>query len=208
MPTPYTAPIGAPCWIDLMSSDTDRSRAFYGDLFGWTSEAGGEEYGGYITFALDGAVVAGCMGKQEGMEAMPDAWSTYLSVTDADATAAAATAAGGTVIMPVMDVMTLGRMGFLADPAGAAIGIWQAGEHAGFDVMGEPGAPAWFELHTRDFGPAVAFYAQVFGTEPHVMADEADFRYTNLREGDTDLAGIMDASAFLPEGVPDRKSVV
>ena len=25
-------PNGAPCWIDLMSSDTDKSRAFYGEL--------------------------------------------------------------------------------------------------------------------------------------------------------------------------------
>ena len=43
MPTRDVAPIGAPCWIDLMSSDTDKSRAFYGELFGWTSEAAGEE---------------------------------------------------------------------------------------------------------------------------------------------------------------------
>ena len=30
-------PNGAPCWIDLMSSDTDKSRAFYGELLGWTA---------------------------------------------------------------------------------------------------------------------------------------------------------------------------
>ena len=27
-----TVPNGAPCWIDLMSSDTGKSRAFYGEL--------------------------------------------------------------------------------------------------------------------------------------------------------------------------------
>ena len=27
---------GEPMWIDLMSSDSDRSVAFYCDLFGWT----------------------------------------------------------------------------------------------------------------------------------------------------------------------------
>ena len=37
MPKLDGVPTGALCWIDLMSSDTDKSRAFYGDLFGWTS---------------------------------------------------------------------------------------------------------------------------------------------------------------------------
>ena len=34
------------------------------------------------------------------------------------------------------------------------------------------------------------------------MSDEPEFRYTTLVEGETQLAGIMDASAFLPDGVP------
>ena len=54
MPQRDAAPIGAPCWVDLYTSDPDRSIAFYGDLFGWTAESAGEEYGGYINFAKDG----------------------------------------------------------------------------------------------------------------------------------------------------------
>lgn len=49
MPTRDETPFGAPCWIDLYTSDPDASRSFYGDLFGWTSEDAGEEFGGYIT---------------------------------------------------------------------------------------------------------------------------------------------------------------
>ncbi|TMK52071.1 MAG: VOC family protein, partial [Actinobacteria bacterium] len=33
------------------------------------------------------------------------------------------------------------------------------------------------------------------------------FRYTTLGEGESQLAGIMDASAFLPEGVPAHWSI-
>jgi len=33
MPTRDTAPLGAPCWIDLMTSDPDKRKAFYGELF-------------------------------------------------------------------------------------------------------------------------------------------------------------------------------
>jgi len=35
MPTRDTAPLGAPCWTDLMTPDTSRARDFYSSLFGW-----------------------------------------------------------------------------------------------------------------------------------------------------------------------------
>jgi predicted enzyme related to lactoylglutathione lyase len=50
MPTRDTAPIGAPCWVDLMTSDTERSRTFYCQLFGWTAEDPAEEFGGYFNW--------------------------------------------------------------------------------------------------------------------------------------------------------------
>ena len=103
MPKRDAAPIGAPCWIDLFTSDPDRSRAFYGELFGWTSEDAGPEYGGYINFSKDGVLVAGCM-RNDGSAGTPDVWSVYLAIDDAEATVDAATAHGGQVIVPAMDV--------------------------------------------------------------------------------------------------------
>ena len=85
MPTRHDSPVGAPCWMDLMTSDPDASRAFYGELFGWTSEQAGPEYGGYINFSKDGALVAGCM-QNDPQWGTPDVWSMYLTVTDAEAT--------------------------------------------------------------------------------------------------------------------------
>ena len=61
MPQRDIAPIGAPCWVDLFTSDPDRSRAFYGELFGWTSEEPNAEFGGYFNFSKDGIPVAGGM---------------------------------------------------------------------------------------------------------------------------------------------------
>ena len=43
MPAP-TLVTGAPCWIDLYSSDTDKATAFYRDLFGWNAEPPIEEW--------------------------------------------------------------------------------------------------------------------------------------------------------------------
>src|SRR3989442_14178330 len=90
------APIGAPCWVELFTSDPEKSRAFYGRLFGWTSEEAGEEYGGYINFFKDGLPVAGCM-RNDGQSGSPDVWSVYLATDDAEATVDAAAGHGGQV---------------------------------------------------------------------------------------------------------------
>jgi predicted enzyme related to lactoylglutathione lyase len=201
MPTRDAAPIGAPCWVDLMTSDTDQATAFYGELFGWTAEAAGEEYGGYINFSKDGVQVAGCMASMDDA-GMPDVWSVYLASADAKATGEVAEANGGQVLVPAMDVGELGVMAVLLDAGQAAIGIWQPGLHKGFGILAESGAPAWFELHTRDYDASVQFYKDVFDWDAHAMSDSSEFRYTTLGEGDGALAGIMDASAFLPDGVP------
>ena len=54
--------LGEPCWVDYASTDVPASRDFYTGLFGWKAEAGGGEYGGYITFLRDGRPVAGMGG--------------------------------------------------------------------------------------------------------------------------------------------------
>jgi predicted enzyme related to lactoylglutathione lyase len=201
-----TVVLGAPCWIDLMTSDKTKSREFYGRLFGWTSEDAGEEYGHYVNFFASGAQIAGCM-ENTGFSEMPDVWSVYLATADAQATADAATKHGGQVAVPPMDVMHLGRMAVLLDPSQAAIGVWQPGEHQGFAVVDEDNTPSWFELHTRDYDAAVDFYRSVFGWQTYTVGDDPSFRYTTLDEGDDAKAGIMDASGWLPEGVPSYWTV-
>ena len=206
MPTRETAPTGAPCWVDLMTSDVDRARDFYSQLFGWTSDEPSEEFGGYFMFTKDGVPVAG------GMPTMPDAgadnvWSIYLSTDDATKSVEVATAKGAQVIAPLMAVADLGTMAALLDPTGAAIGMWQPNTFHGFGILGEPATPGWFELLTRDHQGAVEFYRAVFGWDTRAMSDTDEFRYTTANDGDTMLAGVMDASAFLPEGMPNHWSV-
>jgi uncharacterized protein len=198
-------PNGAPCWIDLMSSDTAKSLAFYGDLFGWTAESSGPEYGGYTNFSKDGEMVAGLMQAQPG-EGVADVWSVYLAVEDAAATVQTARENGAEVYVEAMPVGPLGTMAVVADAGGAAIGMWQPGEHRG-GLVGTVGAPCHFELHTRDYDATVAFYEKVFGWTPSTVADTPGFRYTVLDVADGENAGIMDASGFLPEGMPAHWSV-
>lgn len=206
MPARETAPIGAPCWVDLMTSDPQRARAFYTELFGWDADEPAEEFGGYVNFRKNGVAVAGCMASQPDA-GPPDIWSVYLASDDTRKTVDAAAAGGGQVLVPAMDVADLGTMAVVTDPGGAAIGVWQPGRHQGFGVFGEAGTPSWFELLTRDYDAAVAFYRDVFRWTTHAVSDTAEFRYTTLDHPDGWLAGIQDAGGELPEGVPAHWSV-
>ncbi len=146
------------------------------------------------------------MASQPGSGAL-DVWSVYLATDDAEKTLAAATAHGGQVHVPAMAVDDLGIMAFIGDPGGAGIGLWQPGMFPGFGVLGEPGTPSWFELHTRDYAAAVGFYRDVFRWQTKVVSDTPEFRYTVLREGEAWLAGVMDATGLLAAGVPAHWSI-
>ena len=117
------------------SPDVDAAVAFYGGLFGWVAPELPPEAGGYRMFEKDGIPVAGCGPIM--MEGQPSAWTTYVSVADADATMARVTGAGGVIFVPPMDVLEAGRMAVFADTTGAACAVWQPKEHPGAGLVNE-----------------------------------------------------------------------
>ena len=68
------APDGAPCWVDLLTSDVGGAATFYGALFGWVALDPAPEYGGYVNFARDGVLVAGCVPRPDD-DTMPEVWT-------------------------------------------------------------------------------------------------------------------------------------
>lgn len=196
---------GAPCWADLSTTDPDRAIAFYSSVFGWRAERGLAEFGGYINFFNGESRVCGCVGAAQNDA--PVAWQIYLRTADAAATLSKVEGAGGQVVMPMLEVGTLGKMAFMLDPGQAAIGLWEPGDHLGFTRKGEPGAVGWFELHTRAYDTTLNFYRTVFDWETHAVSDTPEFRYTTLGTGETQAAGVMDNSMWVPEGTPAEWSL-
>jgi predicted enzyme related to lactoylglutathione lyase len=198
--TSYTP--GTPCWVELGTPDIEATAAFYGQLFGWEIPElpNSAELGGYRRAKKDGKDVAGVAPLMQ--EGQPPAWTSYISVEDADATAAAVKEAGGSVIAEPMDVMDLGRMAIFADPTGAVFGVWQPGTFPGAGLVNEPGALAWNELGTRDPDAAKAFYGAVFGwgTRDNDMGEMGT--YTEWLRGEDSIGGMMDVSGRLPDEIP------
>jgi len=197
-------PNGTPCWIDVMVTDPIGAKAFYASLFGWDIQDGPPAAGGYAMCFLDGRPVAAISPKPEA-NPFPNVWSTYLASDDLEATVTRAKSAGSTFMMEPMDVMTQGRLAYGLDPTGAPYGIWQAGEHKGVGVFGEPGSLAWNELMTRDYEGAKAFYGSVFGYEYEELGDGTNFRYSTIKRSDGEVvAGIGAMGAEVPAEIPPQ----
>jgi len=188
---------GTPSWVDLTTPDPDGAKRFYGALFGWEAEDAGpaEETGGYAMFRLRGRLVAG-VGPLMG-EGQPPMWWTYICTDDADGAVERARAAGGHALVEPMDVMDAGRMAFLAHPAGGVVGVWEPARHTGAEIVNEPGALAWNQLHTRDREGAAAFYQAVFGWTLGNFGAQPIF---NL--GDRGIGGMMEMPPGTPDDVP------
>lgn len=156
-------------WVDLMAPDVAAATAFYGALFGWSAEASQDDAGGgYTMFQLGGVDVAGMGVMPDEMKnaGQPPFWNSYVTVADADATAARVEELGGQLQMPVIDIAVagerVGRMTTLADPVGARLSIWQPGRHAGSGLANLPGTFCWNELCTPEVDRAVEFYEALF----------------------------------------------
>jgi uncharacterized protein len=191
-------PEGTPCWVDLAVPDIARAISFYSAQFGWDTQQGGPEVGGYSVANIAGRHVAG-IGPKMGDELQPTMWTTYLAADDANDITDKIKAAGGQVLMGPMDVMDLGRMAVAMDTTGGAFGIWQAGIHTGAQVANEPGAQTWNEHMSHDFEGAKAFYSAVFGYEFQDMSSEG-FSYATLNIDGRPVGGIGAYPPAVPAG--------
>jgi uncharacterized protein len=202
-------PPGTPSWVELSSADADASAAFYRELMGWTTTEPGpaDETGGYRMFQQDGLNVAGLMGHMQ--EGQPTAWMTYVSVADADETAAKVRGGGGNAIVEPMDVMDIGRMAVFADPTGAVFGVWQPKTFAGADLVNEPNSLCWNEVLTRDAPTDKAFYEGVFGwTAGRPGFEGAPEDYVVWELSGTQVGGMMPMTdERFPAEVPPHWSV-
>jgi predicted enzyme related to lactoylglutathione lyase len=192
---------GEPCWADVTAPDIEASKRFYTALLGWEYTETGPDFGDYVMAMKNGKLVAGMSPPQPGSEGMPPVWSLYLRTGDADVVAKRIEQLGGKLLVPPMAVGDTGRMVFALDPSEAAFGLWEAGQHRGAELFGEPGALTWSEVITRDSAAADAFYAGLFGYRAVQVGDGTEFDYVVYYLGDGMAAGRLKMTEQF-EGIP------
>jgi uncharacterized protein len=118
---------GTYCWSELVTTDLEGAKTFYGAVFGW-GPGGVPEY---TEWQVGGRSVGGGMLKPPQMPAeVPNHWAVYFAVDDTDATVARVNELGGSTIMPPMDIEP-GRFAVLADPQGAVFNVLKLKQAAG-----------------------------------------------------------------------------
>jgi uncharacterized protein len=108
-------------WDELGTTDADGAQRFYEEVFGWSTQDMGEEYGGYRIFSRGETQIAGLMRNQD--PSIPAMWTPYVGAEDPDATCKKAAELGAQALVEPMDVPNVGRFAILKDPQGAVFGI-------------------------------------------------------------------------------------
>jgi uncharacterized protein len=193
--TSYTP--GTFSWVDLQTSDQDAAKAFYADLLGWDYEEVPIGDGTTYSMArLQGHSVAG-IGPLQG-EGMPSHWNCYVTVADADASAARAAELGATLLAEPFDVFDAGRMAAFQDPQGAILSVWQAKESIGAGLVNAPGALTWNDLLSSDPETSAAFYRELFGWQIEEIPESGGQYWSIANDGNLN-GGIL---AMPPGGHP------
>ena len=195
------------CWVDLSTKDVDGAKDFYSALLGVEAElAPGDpqETGGYGFFTKSGKMIAGFGPTQR--DDQPSAWSSYIKVEDADATAEKVKDAGGDVHFGPIDLPNdSGRMAVLQDPTGAFVCLIQQGNHPGAQLVNELGAWTWNNLMTRDLEKAKEFYGRVFGwsaAHNEQAPPGIDMWQVEGQRWPEGFAGLMEMGTEMPADAP------
>jgi uncharacterized protein len=124
-PPPGRPVAGTFCWETLVTPDLAGAIAFYGKLAGLGT---GPTPSGEGKVFLAGPVAVADL--QQARPGGPAYWATYVAVENAQASRDRAVKLGGKVIVPRIDIEKVGTVAIIADPTGAALGLFQPGGSA------------------------------------------------------------------------------
>ena len=113
--------VGAMCWNELLTRDTEAAKAFYSVVLGWEFHGDGH----YIHITNRGRNNGGMLEMDESFGEMPPCWMPYFNVADIDAAMKRVEELGGKVITPKMEAPDTGWFTVVQDPAGAVFYIMQ-----------------------------------------------------------------------------------
>lgn len=177
-------------WRELISSDVEASRRFYGETVGWKIEKSpmaDKDY--FLCNAAAGKQVGGILAAP--MPSIPSQWYSYIAVSDVDAKTKLAASLGSRVAVPPKDIPNIGRFAAMVDPQGAAFALYKG--VSGQPVSDEPskdGEFCWEQLHSEEPSKALAFYKSVAGWKEGKFQGSDD-KTRIFQAGDKQVASFM-----------------
>ena len=118
-------------WAELITTDVEAAKPYYGAVFGWGSETHGEGPGSYTEWKLGDRSISGAMPKPPEMPAeVPPHWNVYFAVDDTDKAVEQIKSLGGELVMGPMDIEP-GRFAVVGDDQGAHFNVIKFNEGLG-----------------------------------------------------------------------------
>lgn len=154
-------------WYELMTSDVEAAKRFYGQVVGWEME-GFDPSGDYTVLKAGGRGVGGltAIPAEAAANGVRPVWIGYIAVADVDCAAEEIRHSGGKLHMGMKDIPGAGRIAMVSDPQGAPFYVIAPdGEDEPPAAPMTSGHVGWHELHTSDWEAAFDFYSGRFGWE-------------------------------------------
>ena len=109
--------------VELMSTDVDKAKAFYSQMFDWELKDMDMGDMTYTTINVGHGTGGGLM--KNPIPNTPSMWMPYILVDNLEDATAKARSLGAPVMKEMQEVPGMGWFSIITDPAGAMIGLWQ-----------------------------------------------------------------------------------
>jgi predicted enzyme related to lactoylglutathione lyase len=109
--------------VELMASDANKAKSFYGKLFDWQLEDMDMGDMTYTMVKVGEGTGGGIM--KNPMPGSPSMWVAYVLVDNVKAATDKARSLGAKVIKDNIEVKGAGRFSIITDPTGAMLGLWE-----------------------------------------------------------------------------------
>lgn len=178
-------------WHELLTTDDKAAKAFYQRIAVWGTQAFDATY---TMWTVRDRPMGGMTKLPPDADAkgMRPAWLGYVGVTDLEASCNKVRELGGQVHHREA-IPGVGEIAVVADPQGAAFGLYRAERESEAFARSEPGAISWAELNSTDWEGAWKFYAALFGWQSTGTMDMGPpvGTYAMFTKGDPSLGHSM-----------------
>jgi predicted enzyme related to lactoylglutathione lyase len=110
--------------VELMSTDVDKSKAFYKELFDWQYEEMSMPGMNYTIIKVGEGTGGGMM--KNPMPGASSMWMPYVLVDDVKAAINKAKSFGAKVLKDITEVPDMGSFSVITDTTGAMFGLWES----------------------------------------------------------------------------------
>lgn len=193
-PPTNTQVAGEFVWYDLITSNVDSAKKFYGELFNWEFEAAGKDATAYTIIKAEGVPIGGIIYSEKAKEINGEQWLSYLSVADVDRAVNVTKKRGGSVLVEAFEFEARGRTAVVKDPQGALVVLFKS-------YVGDPPIQTleeklnhtwiWIELFTNDIEASSAFYEQIAGYSIKKYDSGVNVPYYIFGIGERPFAGML-----------------